>query len=42
MPVAAAAREAYSMARAANWGRKDFSAMVDVLCDQARIDKPRL
>lgn len=42
MPVAAAAREAYSMARAAQWGRKDFSAMVDVLCELARIDKPRL
>ena len=42
MPVAAAAREAYSMARAAKWGRKDFSAMVDVLCDRANIDKPRL
>ena len=42
MPVAAAAREAYSMARAAQWGRKDFSAMVDVLCELANIDKPRL
>jgi 4-hydroxybutyrate dehydrogenase / sulfolactaldehyde 3-reductase len=42
MPVAAAAREAFSQARAAGWGRKDFSAMVDVLCDGAKIPKPRL
>jgi 4-hydroxybutyrate dehydrogenase/sulfolactaldehyde 3-reductase len=42
MPVAAAAREAFSQARAAGWGRKDFSAMVDVLCDGAGITKPRL
>jgi 4-hydroxybutyrate dehydrogenase/sulfolactaldehyde 3-reductase len=42
MPVAAAAREAFSQARAAGWGRKDFSAMVDVLCDGAGIPKPRL
>ena len=41
-PVAAAAREAFSMARAANHGRKDFSAMVDVLCELAGIEKPRL
>ncbi len=42
VPVAAAAREAYSMARAANYGRQDFSSMVDVLCDLAGIEKPRL
>jgi 4-hydroxybutyrate dehydrogenase / sulfolactaldehyde 3-reductase len=42
MPLAAAAREAFSLARAAGWGRKDFSAMVDVLSDLAGIDKPRL
>ena len=42
MPVLAAAREAFSVARARGFGDKDFSAMVDVLCDLAGIDKPRL
>lgn len=42
VPVAAAAREAFSQARAAGWGRKDFSAMVDALCSVAGIDKPRI
>lgn len=41
MPVGAAAREAFSAARAGNYAKKDFSAMVDVLCDAAGIDKPR-
>lgn len=39
--VAAAAREAYSNARASGSGAKDFSAMVDVLCDRASIARPR-
>jgi 4-hydroxybutyrate dehydrogenase/sulfolactaldehyde 3-reductase len=42
MPVAAVAREAFSAARGRGYGAKDFSAMVDVLCDIAGIDKPRL
>ena len=42
MPVAAVAREAFSGARAAGHGSKDFSAIVDVLCDSAGIKKPRL
>jgi 4-hydroxybutyrate dehydrogenase/sulfolactaldehyde 3-reductase len=42
MPIAAAAREAFSVARARGFGAKDFSAMVDVLCDLAKIEKPRL
>ncbi|RYX99423.1 MAG: NAD(P)-dependent oxidoreductase [Bradyrhizobiaceae bacterium] len=42
MPMAAAAREAFSTARARGFGGKDFSAMVDVLCDLASIAKPRL
>jgi 4-hydroxybutyrate dehydrogenase/sulfolactaldehyde 3-reductase len=42
MPVAAAAREAYSAARSSGYGARDFSAMVDVLCNLAGIDKPRL
>ena len=41
-PIAAAAREAYSSARARGYGPKDFSAMVDVLCESAGIEKPRL
>lgn len=39
--VAAAAREAYSNARASGSGGRDFSAMVDVLCDRASIARPR-
>jgi 4-hydroxybutyrate dehydrogenase/sulfolactaldehyde 3-reductase len=39
--IAAAAREAYSTARATGSGGKDFSAMVDVLCDRASIARPR-
>ena len=42
VPVAAAAREAFSVARSRGNGDRDFSAMVDVLCDIARIEKPRL
>ena len=42
MPIAAAAREAFSTARARGFGQKDFSAMVDALCDLADIEKPRL
>jgi len=42
MPIAAVAREAFSAARAQGYGAKDFSAMVDVLCDGAGIAKPRL
>jgi 4-hydroxybutyrate dehydrogenase/sulfolactaldehyde 3-reductase len=42
MPMAAAAREAFSYARASGSGGKDFSAMVDVLCQSAGITKPRL
>jgi 4-hydroxybutyrate dehydrogenase/sulfolactaldehyde 3-reductase len=42
MPIAAAAREAFSTARSRGFGLKDFSAMVDVLCDLAGIKKPRL
>lgn len=42
VPVAAAAREAFSLARATSYGRRDFSSMVDVLCEVAGIEKPRL
>jgi 4-hydroxybutyrate dehydrogenase/sulfolactaldehyde 3-reductase len=39
--IAAVAREAYSAARGQGHGDKDFSAMVDILCDLAAIEKPR-
>lgn len=42
MPMAAAAREAFSAARASGFGGQDFSAMVDALCQSAGIEKPRL
>jgi 4-hydroxybutyrate dehydrogenase/sulfolactaldehyde 3-reductase len=42
VPIAAVAREAFSAARAAGHGAKDFSAVVDFLCEASRIDKPRL
>lgn len=42
MPIAAAAREAFSAARASGFGSQDFSAMVDALCQVAGIKKPRL
>jgi 4-hydroxybutyrate dehydrogenase/sulfolactaldehyde 3-reductase len=41
VPVAAAAREAFSQARARGYGGQDFSAMVDVLCDTAQIERAR-
>jgi 4-hydroxybutyrate dehydrogenase/sulfolactaldehyde 3-reductase len=42
VPVAAVAREAFSVARSRGYGARDFSAMADVLCEYAGIDKPRL
>ena len=42
VPVAAAAREAFSAARSRGYGAQDFSAMVDVLCDSAQIERARL
>ncbi|HEX5322215.1 MAG TPA: NAD-binding protein [Capsulimonadaceae bacterium] len=42
MPLAAAAREMFSLARAGAYAQADFSAMVDVLCEAAGIEKPRL
>lgn len=40
--VAAAAREAFSTARSEGYGAKDFSVVVDALCQRAGIAKPRL
>jgi 4-hydroxybutyrate dehydrogenase/sulfolactaldehyde 3-reductase len=42
MAIGAAAREAFTSARSRGYGGQDFSAMVDVLCDLAHINKPRL
>lgn len=42
VPVAAAAREAFSSARARGYGSQDFSAMIDVLCDLGQIERARL
>lgn len=42
MPMAAAARAAFSAARARGFGGQDFSAMLDVQCDLAGVDPPRL
>ncbi len=42
MPIGATALESFSGARARGEGKKDFSAMVDILCDVAHIDRPRL
>lgn len=42
MPVAAAAREFFSLARSGPYAQSDFSAIVDALCDLAGIEKPRL
>lgn len=42
VPIAAMARESFSSARAQGFGGKDFSAVVDVLCENAGIQKPRI
>lgn len=42
MPVGAAVHESFSQARAGDHGALDFSAIADVLCGVAKIDKPRL
>jgi 4-hydroxybutyrate dehydrogenase/sulfolactaldehyde 3-reductase len=42
MSVGATAREAFNVARSRGFGPRDFSAMVDVLCELADIKKPRL
>ena len=42
MPVAAAVHESFSQARAAEFGMIDFSGIADVICEIAKIDKPRV
>ena len=41
MAIGAAARESLSAARAGGWGGKDFSALVDALCETAGLVKVR-
>ena len=41
MTIAAAARESLSLARARGWGGKDFSALLDALCEAAGLEKVR-
>ena len=41
MPVAAAVHESFSLARAAGFGQLDFSGIADVVCELAKVDKPR-
>jgi 4-hydroxybutyrate dehydrogenase/sulfolactaldehyde 3-reductase len=42
MPIAATAREAFSLARARGFGGQDFSAMADVLCDLVQVERARV
>ena len=42
LSVAAAAREMFSLARAAGYGSADFSAIVESLCEATGINKPRV
>lgn len=42
MALGAAAREAFSAARGRGYGDKDFSSMVDALCDLLDVPRPRL
>jgi 4-hydroxybutyrate dehydrogenase/sulfolactaldehyde 3-reductase len=42
VPIAEAARRSFNNAREEGFGGKDFSAMVDVLCDRVHITRPRL
>lgn len=42
MPVAAAVHESFSQARAAEFGRIDFSGIADVICEISKIEKPRV
>lgn len=41
MPVAAAVHESFSLARAGDFGKVDFSGIADALCTFANIEKPR-
>jgi len=42
MPLAAAVFESYSLARASEYGRQDFTGIADVICDLAKIARARV
>ena len=42
MPLAAAVFESFSLARAANYGKEDFTGIADAICDLAKIDRARV
>jgi len=42
MPVAAAVYESFSLARASEYGRVDFSGIADAICDLAKIERARV
>lgn len=42
LPVGAAAREMFGMARSGEWARKDYSAMLNYICERAGVEMPRL
>ncbi|GAO21500.1 NADH-dependent gamma-hydroxybutyrate dehydrogenase [Alicycliphilus sp. B1] len=42
MPLAAATFESYSLARASDYGRTDFTGIADVICDLAKIERVRV
>ncbi|CAN7770614.1 NAD(P)-binding domain-containing protein [Pseudorhodoferax sp. LjRoot39] len=42
MPVAAAVFESFSLARASEYGRVDFSGIADAICDLAKIERARV
>jgi 4-hydroxybutyrate dehydrogenase / sulfolactaldehyde 3-reductase len=42
LALGAVSREMLNLARAGNYGQKDFSAILDYLCEIAGIEKPRL
>jgi 4-hydroxybutyrate dehydrogenase/sulfolactaldehyde 3-reductase len=41
MAIAAAARESLSLARAGGWGGRDFSSLLDALCESAGLEPVR-
>lgn len=42
MPLAAAVYESYSLARASEYGRQDFTGIADAICDLAKIPRARV
>ena len=42
MPVAAATFESFSLARASEYGRTDFTGIADAVCDLAKIPRARV